>query len=62
MEMTSTAFAPMGEIPRRHTCEGDDVAPPLSWRGVPGAARSLVFEGSRRSKPTIPSGERAPRS
>jgi Raf kinase inhibitor-like YbhB/YbcL family protein len=43
MELTSTAFAPMGEIPRRHTCEGEDVAPPLSWRGVPAAARSLAL-------------------
>jgi Raf kinase inhibitor-like YbhB/YbcL family protein len=43
MELTSTAFAPMGEIPRRHSCEGEDVAPPLSWRGAPAAARSLVL-------------------
>lgn len=43
MELRSSAFAPNGEIPRRHTCEGDDSAPPLQWDGVPPAARSLVL-------------------
>lgn len=43
MQLTSTAFTAHGEIPRRHTCEGDDVAPPLRWSGVPDAARSLVL-------------------
>ena len=43
MELSSTAFASGGEIPRRHTCEGDDSAPPLAWSGVPSAARSLVL-------------------
>jgi Raf kinase inhibitor-like YbhB/YbcL family protein len=43
MELSSTAFAPRGEIPRRHTCEGDDLAPPLQWRGVPDRAASLVL-------------------
>lgn len=43
MELRSSAFAPHGEIPRRHTCEGDDSAPPLHWDGVPPAARSLVL-------------------
>lgn len=43
MELRSSAIAPNGEIPRRHTCEGDDSAPPLHWDGVPSAARSLVL-------------------
>ncbi|WP_372528171.1 YbhB/YbcL family Raf kinase inhibitor-like protein [Piscinibacter sp.] len=43
MDLTSTAFAPHSEIPRRHTCEGDDRAPPLRWSAVPDAARSLVL-------------------
>lgn len=43
MELSSSAFAAMGEIPRRHTCEGEDSAPPLQWRGVPAAAASLVL-------------------
>ncbi len=43
MELTSTAFPAQGEIPRRHTCEGDDVSPPLAWSGVPPGTRSLVL-------------------
>jgi len=43
MELSSRTFAARGEIPVRHTCEGDDVAPPLQWRGVPDAAASLVL-------------------
>jgi Raf kinase inhibitor-like YbhB/YbcL family protein len=43
MELSSPSFAPRGEIPVRHTCEGEDVAPPLQWRGVPDRAASLVL-------------------
>lgn len=42
-EIRSSSFAPNGAIPKRHTCEGDDVSPPLTWRGVPTAAKSLVL-------------------
>ncbi len=41
--INSAAFAANGEIPTRYTCDGDDVSPPLSWRGVPEAAKSLVL-------------------
>ena len=43
MELTSTAFAPGAEMPRQYTCEGDDLAPPLRWSGVPDRARSLAL-------------------
>ena len=43
MELSSLTFAPRGEIPVRHTCEGDDIAPPLQWQGVPEQAASLVL-------------------
>ncbi len=43
MKLTSTAFASGGEIPRRHTCEGEDLAPPLHWSGVPAQAASLAL-------------------
>jgi Raf kinase inhibitor-like YbhB/YbcL family protein len=39
----SSAFEDGQELPRRHTCEGDDVSPPLSWSGTPGGTRSLVL-------------------
>ena len=41
--LTSTAFAHDGDIPRRYTCEGDDVSPPLAWTGVPERAKSLAL-------------------
>ena len=43
MQITSTALGAMAEIPRRYTCEGDALAPPLGWSGVPSAAHSLVL-------------------
>ena len=43
MRLTSSAFSDGGEIPIRYTCEGSDVSPPLAWRGVPDAARSLAL-------------------
>ena len=43
LELTSTAFAHEGAIPRIHTCEGQDVSPPLAWSGVPANAKSLVL-------------------
>src|SRR5438105_6066895 len=35
MEITSTAFAAGQPIPAVHTCEGQDVSPPLAWSGTP---------------------------
>ena len=43
MRLTSSAFADGGVIPRRFTCDGEDVSPPLAWTDVPSAARSLVL-------------------
>ncbi len=43
MELSSTAFAPGAPLPRRYTCEGADVPPPLQWRGVPAGAASLAL-------------------
>ena len=34
LKIESTAFAESGEIPSRFTCEGEDIAPPLTWSGV----------------------------
>ncbi len=39
----STAFDDRGGIPRRHSMEGDNVSPPLTWSGVPDDAVELVL-------------------
>lgn len=41
--ISSTAFEHNGPIPKKYTCDGLDVSPPLIWGGVPPAARSLVL-------------------
>ena len=43
MELSSSAFDAGADIPRRYTCEGDDIAPPLNWRDVPSTAKSLAL-------------------
>ena len=39
----SEAFAHGDEIPRRHTCEGEDVSPALSWSDPPPKTRGLAL-------------------
>lgn len=43
MEILSSEFEHEKEIPTKYTCEGDDISPPLSWKGVPPNAKSLVL-------------------
>jgi Raf kinase inhibitor-like YbhB/YbcL family protein len=41
--LTSTAFLDGEAIPAKYTCDGDDLVPPLEWKGVPPQARSLAL-------------------
>jgi Raf kinase inhibitor-like YbhB/YbcL family protein len=43
LALTSAAFGNGEEIPRRHTCDGDDVSPPLAWSGQPAETESLAL-------------------
>ena len=43
MKLTSPAFKHMGEIPKKYTCDGEDVSPPLVWEGVPDGTKSLAL-------------------
>jgi Raf kinase inhibitor-like YbhB/YbcL family protein len=43
MKLISTAFTDQGEIPKIHTCDGEDISPELSWDDVPKTAKSLVL-------------------
>jgi Raf kinase inhibitor-like YbhB/YbcL family protein len=43
MHVTSPAFADGGTIPKRYSCDGEEVSPPLRWTGVPADARELAL-------------------
>jgi Raf kinase inhibitor-like YbhB/YbcL family protein len=43
LAITSSAFDAGGPIPPIHTCDGNDVSPPLAWSGVPAGAMSLAL-------------------
>ena len=41
--ITTTAFQPGGDIPRKYTCEGPDVSPALSWSDPPAGTQSFAL-------------------
>jgi Raf kinase inhibitor-like YbhB/YbcL family protein len=43
MTLVTPAFTANGRIPKKYAGEGDDVSPPLSWRGVPPGTRELAL-------------------
>lgn len=42
MKLTSPAFAAGAAIPKKHTGEGEDVSPALSWADAPAGANSFA--------------------
>jgi len=42
-ELTSTAFAPGEPIPRKYTCDGEDISPPLRWSDPPQDTQSFAL-------------------
>jgi Raf kinase inhibitor-like YbhB/YbcL family protein len=43
MKLTSPAFAHQGPIPKKYTCEAENVSPPLEWTNVPKQAKALAL-------------------
>lgn len=43
LEMFSPAFMPGAEIPKRYSCDGENISPPLTWRGAPPNTNSFVL-------------------
>jgi len=43
LELKTTAFQPGGEIPVKHTCEGSDVSPALTWTDPPAGTKTFAL-------------------
>ena len=41
--LRSSAFAPNQPIPKRYTCDGDNISPPLNFDGAPPGTKSLAL-------------------
>src|ERR1041385_3920706 len=56
LTLKSTAFSNGAEIPRSHTCEGADMAPPLEWSGAPSGTKSfaLIVDNPAAPDPKAP--------
>lgn len=43
IKITSNAFKEGEMIPRKYTCDGDDISPPLEWSGIPSGTKSIAI-------------------
>ena len=43
IKITSSAFTEGSMIPKRYTCDAEDVSPDLTWTGVPEGTKSLAL-------------------
>ena len=43
MQLTSSVFSNEGRIPKKYTCEGDDLSPPLQWTDAPQGTKSFAL-------------------
>jgi Raf kinase inhibitor-like YbhB/YbcL family protein len=43
IQLSSPSFLNGETIPRKNTCDGEDLSPPLNWTGIPQGAKSLAL-------------------
>jgi len=43
LSVKSTAFEPGAAIPAKHTCDGEDISPPLTWSSGPAGTRTYAL-------------------
>ncbi len=43
IKITSPAFKNGEMIPKKYTCDGDEVSPPLEWTGIPAGTKSIAL-------------------
>lgn len=53
LQLTSTAFRDGEPIPKKYTCDGQDVSPELAWSGAPEGTKSFALIAD---DPDAPSG------
>lgn len=41
IKITSPVFLNEGMVPKKYTCDGENVSPPLSWQNIPANAKSI---------------------
>ncbi len=56
MKITSSAFEEGGQIPSKHTGEGEDSSPPLVWSDVPEGTRSFAVICHDPDAPVVAAG------
>ena len=43
LSLSSTAFKEGASIPLKHTCDGADISPPLTWEGAPAGTKAFAM-------------------
>jgi Raf kinase inhibitor-like YbhB/YbcL family protein len=43
IRLTSSAFSKGAPIPAKHTCDGQDISPPLKWSNIPPGTKSFAL-------------------
>jgi Raf kinase inhibitor-like YbhB/YbcL family protein len=43
LQLSSSAFSANGMIPKKYSCDGADVSPPVNWSGAPATAQSFAL-------------------
>jgi len=43
LHISSPAFADGGAIPKKYTCDGQNIAPPLEWSGLPKESKTVAI-------------------
>jgi hypothetical protein len=42
LRVSSPAFSNGADIPKKYTCDGENIAPPLEWSGIPKESKSVA--------------------
>lgn len=43
LQLISSAFSHLREIPKKYTCDGENQSPPLAWSALPAGTQSLAL-------------------